>query len=866
MDLLFGLSKMVIYFLLFISSIPNINGILILCAFPNWAVYRTRIAGLGQYTVDNIDPQLCTHVLYQFTILDNKTLEISIKDHTVDIDKGGYEKLAALKSKNNQLKTMITLGSWEDANDGTDKYSRLITNGSTIDTFVNSVMAFLHLYKFDGLNLDYDYTSKAVIKDDFSNLLIALKNAFKPKGYLLSAVVPAAASTYSSSLDGDYDISSLNENLDFISLRTFYFHGHWEPTEADHHSPLYKRAWEINNQNSDYAVTYWIGKGLLANKIALGIPLFGLSWVLSTHSIVPPAAANGAIPAAGIIGEAGKMAYYEICDAIRTKQWKMVRDPSQAIGPYAVSPDHPRTWVGYDDPEMAAVKSRYILSKGLAGAFLWDISYDDFRNTCGGGFNPITTAIYNTLNGYSHTPNDFGDTNSSEPVDFSSILASSEMGQWPTLLVVAVSWILCNVGLGSANPRLVCYFNSGAILRKGNGHFTVDNIDPFLCTHLIYVSATFEGVINGATDKQEGPGRSRNLDPSVTKFVQLKTKNPKLKTMVSIGSWIEYQSTQYVEKVTNSGNSMAAFGDAAVQFLARYGFDGLDFSWPWIGVTSAANDPRKFIRLLEVLKKAFQSGGYLLSIAVIPNDSYSSYDIPKIERLVDFVNLKSYNMTGSWKSMADHHAPLYPRKWEGPGNENNNVDSMVSYWVNQGFPESKINMGIPFFGNSWTLSSGAYNPPAAASGPGAAGPFTATQGELAFYEICQHVRVDKDFKAVRTSSRVNGPFAYSLHTSGRIWVGYDDTDMVVYKGKYIISRQLGGAVVWDISMDDFQDSCGTGRNPLLVSLARTLNVMDRHAQPFVSGSCRPSSFHLASFSSMMLLTLMITSYLLASPT
>ncbi|KAI9552900.1 hypothetical protein GHT06_020784 [Daphnia sinensis] len=768
MHLLFGLFKTVNILLLFVSSIPSINGILILCSFPNWAVYRTKIAGIGQYTVDNIDPQLCTHVLYHFAVLDKTTLEISVKDNTVDIENNGYEKLIALKSKNNKLKTMITLGGWEDANDGTDKYSRLIAN----------------------------------------------------------------------------------------ALRTFFFHGPWEPTEADHHSPLRKRPWEINNQNSDFAVKHWIGKGLSANKIALGIPFFGLSWLLASDSIVPPAAATGVGPAAGVTGETGRMAYYEICDAIRTKQWHLVRDPSQAIGPYAVSPNHPRTWVGYDDPEMAAVKSRYILAKGLAGAFLWDISYDDFRNTCGGGFNPITTAIYNTLNGNPHTPQDGGGTNSSE-----------SMGQWPTLLVVAVSWTLCYVGFASAAPRLVCYFNSGASLRKGNGQFTVDNIDPFLCTHLIYVSATFEGIIKGGTNKQEGPGGSKNLVPSVTKFVQLKTKNPKLKTMVSIGSWIAYQSTQYVEKVTNSGSSMVAFADAAVHFLARYGFDGLDFSWPWEGVdakTSAANNPRNFIRLLEALKNAFQSGGYLLSIAVIANHSDAGYNIPKIERLVDFVNLKSYNMTGSWKSMADHHAPLYPRKWEGPGNENNNVDSMVSYWIKQGFPESKINMGIPFFGNSWTLSSGAYNPPAAASGPGAAGPFTATQGELAFYEICQHVRVDKDFKAVRSSSRLNGPFAYSLYTPGRIWVGYDDTDMVVYKGKYIISRQLGGAVVWDISMDDFQDSCGTGRNPLLVSLSRTLNVMDRNAQPFVSGSCRPLSFHLTNLPSMVLLILMIISYLLVS--
>ena len=206
-----------------------------------------------------------------------------------------------------------------------------------------------------------------------------------------------------------------------------------------------------------------------------------------------------------------------------------------------------------------------------------------------------------------------------------------------------------------------------------------------------------------------------------------------------------------------------------------------------------------------------------------------------MEGLVDFVNLKSYNMTGGWNSMADHHAPLYARKWDTPGS--NNVDSAVSYWINKGISKSKINMGIPFFGNSWTLASGAYNPPAAASGPGLAGPFTATQGELAFYEICRHVRVYKDFKAVRSSARLYGPIAYSIRTSGRTWVGYDDADMIIHKGKYILSKNLGGAVVWDISMDDFQNSCNGGINPLLLSLSRTLNVFGQNPQPFVSGSC-----------------------------
>jgi chitinase len=197
-------------------------------------------------------------------------------------------------------------------------------------------------------------------------------------------------------------VSSLNENVNFTNLRTFYFHGSWEPTVADHHSPLLKRPWEqTNNLNANFAVTYWTNLGLLASKINLGIPLFGLSWTLprslSSDSFIPPATAEKVGPSEA------KMAFFEICSSVRKKGWEVFQDPSQRIGPYAVSPTDPKTWVGYDDPAMAIVKSQFILSKGLGGAFLWDISNDDFKDICGLGVNPITTAIYHTLNGLNTT-------------------------------------------------------------------------------------------------------------------------------------------------------------------------------------------------------------------------------------------------------------------------------------------------------------------------------------------------------------------------------------------------------------------------------------------------------------------------------
>ena len=167
------------------------------------------------------------------------------------------------------------------------------------------------------------------------------------------------------------------------------FHGPWS-SEADHHSPLRQRLREKNCElNVDFAINYWIHKGMSPLKISMGISLYGRGWILSSNVITPPA------PTQGPYGE-GTMAYYEICEAIHNKGWTVYKT-SQAIGPYAVSPTIPRMWVGYDDPAMAIAKTYYILSKGLGGVMLWDISMDDFQGISGEGPNPLTNAIIQTV-------------------------------------------------------------------------------------------------------------------------------------------------------------------------------------------------------------------------------------------------------------------------------------------------------------------------------------------------------------------------------------------------------------------------------------------------------------------------------------
>ncbi len=194
------------------------------------------------------------------------------------------------------------------------------------------------------------------------------------------------------------------------------------------------------------------------------------------------------------------------------------------------------------------------------------------------------------------------------------------------------------------------------------------------------------------------------------------------------------------------------------------------------------------------------------------------YDLPSLSQSLDFLNLMAYDMHGTWESTADHLAPLYQRSWDT--DSTNNIDTVVSYYISNGLTASKINLGIPLYGNAWSLSSSVVTPPAPASGAAEPGPIIQTSGVLSYSEICYYV-LNSGWSVVQNSQGLMGPYAYSS-SSPIQWVGYDDPAFAVVKGNYAISRGLGGAMVWDISKDDFGNRCGTGNNPMLTAIAQVV--------------------------------------------
>ncbi len=138
--------------------------------------------------------------------------------------------------------------------------------------------------------------------------------------------------------------------------------------------------------------------------------------------------------------------------------------------------------------------------------------------------------------------------------------------------------------------------------------------------------------------------------------------------------------------------------------------------------------------------------------------------------------------------------------------------------MENGAPADKLVMGMPLYGQAFTLNSEQNNGlNAPANQKGQAGEFTRAAGFLAYYEICDMIK-NKGFNVVTDSKGRLGPYAHK----GNQWVGYDDISMIRYKSNYIRKMGLAGGMVWALDLDDFKNRCGQGHHPLMNTIKEVL--------------------------------------------
>ncbi|MFI6335478.1 glycoside hydrolase family 18 protein [Streptomyces sp. NPDC050535] len=319
-----------------------------------------------------------------------------------------------------------------------------------------------------------------------------------------------------------------------------------------------------------------------------------------------------------------------------------------------------------------------------------------------------------------------------------------------------------------------------------------------------------ENSVDGVADTD-----TQALAGNFNQLRELKAKNPGLKVLISLGGWS--WSTHFSDAARTAASRKAFVASCLDLYIkgnlpvdgARGGqgaaaglFDGVDLDWEWPGSAGDTDtvyrpeDKRNFTALVHEFRRQLDSYAatqrkgkhYDLTafVPTAPEKIDAGFDVPRIMRDLDFVNLQGYDFHVSGEATTNQQSALYARN-------DFSVDQTVDAWLDRGAPARKLVVGMPFYGQGWTGVTGGgdgLNQPAAAPAP-------ATW--QAGYE---------DYKELK---KLADSGTYTLHRdrrNGHAWLfdgttlwTYDDPQVLTAKTDYIRRHRLGGAMVWSLDGD-----------------------------------------------------------------
>ena len=292
------------------------------------------------------------------------------------------------------------------------------------------------------------------------------------------------------------------------------------------------------------------------------------------------------------------------------------------------------------------------------------------------------------------------------------------------ILTVLSCLVLCLFAVtgqaASSSKNIVAYYPNWGVYGENNQNMKVDQL-PW--DKVTYINHAFWMVADDYTlvstdewaDLQMDMGYTAKLpDGSEYKghfaaYKAMHEKYPNVNILISVGGWTKCHN---FSAMASTKEHRAIFINSCIQTLKKYPFiAGIDLDWEYpgqgrlgdsddpndFGCPGTEKDKANFTVLLKELRQAMNKNGMQnakITICEQANvaNSIKNQELKKIAKVVDMVNVMTYDYDGSWSKKTGALSPL-------KSDALNTAKSMEEY--SKYFNKKQLNVGTPLYSRGW---------------------------------------------------------------------------------------------------------------------------------------------------------------------
>jgi GH18 family chitinase len=297
-----------------------IIGVFTVWKYPNYGLEQIPWQGISHLAIASVYPK------------EDGTLESSLADVFIT-------QLVTMANANNK-KVILSVGG---AGEGSKAFRSIMADKNRAEFFIRNLSHYAESHKVHGVDIDWEYWTyqnelqKGGTDPIESQYLIELLKQLRlalPKTLLITADIAPGEW-----LGGQYQ-TAIQDQVDYINLMAFDFTGAWPTSKIAHHA--------------DYAtfvaaIEHTLKKGFDKRKLLVGLPTYGIEFNNGENTRI------------------NHIAYKNIVEQYGQDQ--RVMQKGQVNNTY------------FDTQESFAKKSAYVVDKGLAGVFVFDLASDHAEET-----------------------------------------------------------------------------------------------------------------------------------------------------------------------------------------------------------------------------------------------------------------------------------------------------------------------------------------------------------------------------------------------------------------------------------------------------------------------------------------------------